>query len=181
MRCPRLTFPLFRLLRGRVLGALSPLSRGCVSPQSKMHQVRCILQERSLAPDPLVAVCGGLMRWGLFGPDWISQHFCRKTNRCSPTADSSSPIVAVMQPAQALLADHLTISRRTRPASRCLLFQPEVRAVFVIVRAVIGEKSLQIRGRNLFCHRRFDQPVCLDCGRTSLLTRSAGAFPNPAT
>src|ERR1700730_15986791 len=90
------------------------------------------------------AVCGGLMRWGLFGPDWISQHFCRKTNRCSPTADSSSPIVAVMQPAQALLADTLTISQRKRPASRCLLFQPEVRAVFVIVRAVSGEKSLQM-------------------------------------
>ena len=49
-----------------------------------------------------------------------------------------------MQPAQALLADHLTISQRTRPASRCLLFQPEVRSVFVIVRAVIGEKSLQM-------------------------------------
>src|SRR6202011_4463875 len=71
---------------------------------------------------------------GLFGPDWISQHFCPTLKQIDahPTADSSSPIVAVMQPAQALLAGHLTISRRTRPASRCLLFQPEVRAVFVI-------------------------------------------------
>jgi hypothetical protein len=37
------------------------------------------------------------------------------------------------------------------------------------------------RRRSLFCHRRFDQPVFLDRGWTSLLTRSAGAFPNPAT
>lgn len=31
------------------------------------------------------------------------------------------------------------------------------------------------------CDRRFDQSVCLDWRWTSLLTRSAGAFPNPAT
>ena len=59
-------------------------------------------------------------------------------------ADSGSPIVAVMQPAQSLLADHLTIPQRTRSASRCLLFQPEVRSVFVIVRAVIGDKAPQM-------------------------------------
>jgi len=62
-------------------------------------------------------------------------------------ADSGSPIVAVMQPAQSLLADHLTIPQRTRSASRCLLFQPEVRSVFVIVRAVIGDKAPQMSFR----------------------------------
>jgi hypothetical protein len=50
----------------------------------------------------------------------------------------------MMQPAQALLADHRTIPQRTCPASRCLLFQPEMRPVLVIVGDVIGEKSLQM-------------------------------------
>src|SRR6266849_4439978 len=36
------------------------------------------------------------------------------------------------------------IPQRTRPASRCLLFQPKVRSVFVIIGDVIGEKSLQM-------------------------------------
>ena len=38
-----------------------------------------------------------------------------------------------------------------------------------------------LRSRSLFHHRRFDQPVCLDWGWTNLLTRSAGAFSDPAT
>jgi hypothetical protein len=76
----------------------------------------------------------------------MSRHFCRTLKQIEACAQpiQAARIVAVMQPAQALLAGHLTISQRTRPASRCLLFQPEVHAVFVIVRAVIGEKSLQM-------------------------------------
>src|SRR6266436_9288325 len=57
-----------------------------------------------------------------------------ETDRGLRKVGSSSPIVAVMQPAHALLANHLTIVQRTHPASRCLFFQPEVRSVFVIVR-----------------------------------------------
>jgi hypothetical protein len=49
-----------------------------------------------------------------------------------------------MQPAQALLADHRTIPVTTCSASRCLLFQPDVRSIFLIVGDVIGDKSLQM-------------------------------------
>jgi hypothetical protein len=44
MRCPRLTFPLFRLLRGRVLGALSLLSRG---PSAKAARISRAYMARS--------------------------------------------------------------------------------------------------------------------------------------
>ncbi len=76
------------------------------------------------------------------------------------TADSSSPVVAVMQPAQALLADYLTIPQRTCPASRCLLFQPEVRSVFVIIGDVSGEELLQMSlvQRDYMVEQRCDEP-----------------------
>jgi len=47
----------------------------------------------------------------------------------------------VMQSAHALLANHCTIPERARPAGGCLLFQPEVRSVVMIVRNVLGEVS----------------------------------------
>ncbi len=49
-----------------------------------------------------------------------------------------------MQPAQAVLTDHLTIPQTTCPATWCLLLQPEMCSVLVIVGDVIGEKSLEV-------------------------------------
>src|ERR1035441_7877002 len=67
-----------------------------------------------------------------------------QTNESSPTADSSSPVIAVMQPANALLANHGTLFPRACPASRRLLVQPEVGSVVVIIGNVLGEESLQM-------------------------------------
>src|ERR1039458_3638481 len=44
-----------------------------------------------------------------------------QTNESFPTTDSSSPVIAVMQPAHALLANHCTVFQRACPASRRLL------------------------------------------------------------
>ena len=65
-----------------------------------------------------------------------------RTNESLPATDSSSPVIAVMQPAHALLADHGTVFPRACPASRCLLVQPEVGSVVVIIGNVLGEESL---------------------------------------
>src|ERR1019366_2015501 len=54
----------------------------------------------------------------------------------------SSPVIAVMQPAHALLANHCTVFQRACPASRRLLVQPQVRSVVVIIGNVLGEESL---------------------------------------
>src|ERR1039458_5813015 len=67
-----------------------------------------------------------------------------QTNESLPAADSSSPVIAVMQPAHALLANHCTLFQRACPTSRRLLVQPEVRSVVVIVGNVLGEESLQM-------------------------------------
>src|ERR1022692_4414556 len=76
----------------------------------------------------------------------MSGHFCRgpQTDEGLRTADSSSPVIAVMQPAHALLANHCALFPRACPASRRLLVQPEVCSVVVIVGNVLGEESLQM-------------------------------------
>ena len=67
-----------------------------------------------------------------------------RTNESLPAADSSSPVIAVMQPAHALLANHCTLFQRACPANRRLLIQPEVGSVVVIIGNVLGEESLQM-------------------------------------
>src|ERR1017187_10907078 len=67
-----------------------------------------------------------------------------QTNESLPATDSSSPVIAVMQPAHALLANHCPLFQRACPASRRLLVQPEVCSVVVIVGNVLGEESLQM-------------------------------------
>jgi len=67
-----------------------------------------------------------------------------RTNESLPAADSSSPVIAVMQPAHAPLANHCTVFQRACPASRRLLVQPEVGSVVVIVGNVLGDESLQM-------------------------------------
>src|ERR1039457_2184566 len=67
-----------------------------------------------------------------------------QTKESLRTADSSSPVIAVMQPAHALLADHCTLFQRACPTSRRLLLQSEVRSVVVIIGNVLGEESLQM-------------------------------------
>src|ERR1019366_5313539 len=67
-----------------------------------------------------------------------------QTNESLRTVDSSGPIIAVMQPAHALLANHCTLFQRACPASRSLLVQPQVRSVVVIIGNVLGEESLQM-------------------------------------
>src|ERR1035437_3600268 len=67
-----------------------------------------------------------------------------QTNESLPPTDSRSPVIAVMQPAHALLANHCTLFQRACPASRRLLVQPEVRSVVVIVGNVLGQESLQM-------------------------------------
>src|SRR5664279_3833584 len=67
-----------------------------------------------------------------------------QTNESLRTTDSSSPVIAVMQPAHAPLADHGTVFPRACPGSRRLLLQPEVSSVVVIIGNVLGEESLQM-------------------------------------
>src|ERR1019366_5404923 len=67
-----------------------------------------------------------------------------QTNETLPTADSSSPVIAVMQPAHALLANHGTLFPRACPTSRRLLVQSEVGSVVVIIGNVLGEEALQM-------------------------------------
>src|SRR5450756_851983 len=67
-----------------------------------------------------------------------------QTNESLRTADSSSPVIAVMQPAHALLANHCTLFQRACPTSRRLLIQPEVGSVVVIIGNVLREQSLQM-------------------------------------
>src|SRR5664279_5216378 len=55
-----------------------------------------------------------------------------QTNESLRATDSSSPVIAVMQPAHALLANHRPLFQRACPASRRLLVQPEVGSVVVI-------------------------------------------------
>src|ERR1039457_5583129 len=75
----------------------------------------------------------------------MSGHFWwTQTNESLRTTDSSSPVIAVMQPAHALLADHGTVFLRACPASRRLFIQPEVGSVVVIIGNVLGEEALQM-------------------------------------
>src|SRR5450759_5509090 len=76
----------------------------------------------------------------------MSGHFCRgaQTNESLRTVDSSSPVIAVMQPAHALLADHCSLFQRACPTSRRLLVQPEVGSVVVIIGNVLRQESLQM-------------------------------------
>src|SRR5664280_2681883 len=67
-----------------------------------------------------------------------------QTNESLRATDSSSPVIAVMQPAHALLANHCTVFQRACPASRRLLLQPQVGSVVVIIGNVLGEESLQM-------------------------------------
>src|ERR1035438_5209539 len=67
-----------------------------------------------------------------------------QTNESLRTTDSSSPVIAVMQPAHALLANHCTVFQRACPTSRRLLVQTEVGSVVVIIGNVLGEESLQM-------------------------------------
>ena len=67
-----------------------------------------------------------------------------QTNESLRTADSSSPVIAVMQPANALPANQRTVFQRAYPASRRLLVQPEVGSVVVIIGNVLREQSLQM-------------------------------------
>ena len=67
-----------------------------------------------------------------------------QTNESLPAADSSSPVIAVMQPAHAPLANHRPLFQRACPTSRRLLVQPQVRSVVVIIGNVLGEESLQM-------------------------------------
>src|ERR1019366_73176 len=83
----------------------------------------------------------GLLRNRLNGRTLLS---VAQTNEGLRTADSSSPAIAVMQPAHALLANPCTLFPRASPASRRLLVQPEVGSVVVIIGNVLGEESLQM-------------------------------------
>src|ERR1017187_6500658 len=88
-----------------------------------------------------MARCAGRLRSRRNGRTLLS---LAQTNESLPTADSSSPVIAVMQPAHALLANHCTVFQRACPTSRRLLVQPEVRSVVVIIGNVLGEESLQM-------------------------------------
>ena len=50
----------------------------------------------------------------------------------------------MVQPTQASPRNHLTTTDRPGPIPRCCFTQPEVRAVVVVVREVIGEESFQV-------------------------------------
>src|ERR1019366_1055071 len=88
-----------------------------------------------------MARCAGRLRSRRNGRTLLS---LAQTNESLPAADSSSPVIAVMQPAHALLANHRTLFPRACPASRRLLVQPEVGSVVVIIGNVLREESLQM-------------------------------------
>src|SRR5664280_3131483 len=88
-----------------------------------------------------MARCAGRLRSRRNGRTLLS---LAQTNESLPTADSSSPVIAVMQPAHAPLANHCTVFQRAYPASRRLLLQLEVGSVVVIVGNVLRQKSLQM-------------------------------------
>src|ERR1017187_10468353 len=67
-----------------------------------------------------------------------------QTDESLRAADSSSPVIAMMQTAHALLANPPTLSPKASPASRRLLVQPQVGSVVVIIGNVLGEESLQM-------------------------------------
>src|ERR1017187_5870852 len=88
-----------------------------------------------------MARCAGLLR------NRLNERTLRswaQTNESLRTADSSSPVIAVMQPAHAPLANHCTLFPRACPTSRRLLIQPEVGSVVVIIGNVLRQKSLQM-------------------------------------
>src|ERR1039457_4147192 len=60
-----------------------------------------------------MARCAGLLRNRLNERTLLSWG---QTNESLPAADSSSPVIAVMQPAHALLANHCTVFQRACPA-----------------------------------------------------------------
>src|ERR1019366_3039007 len=67
-----------------------------------------------------------------------------QTNESLRATDSSRPVIAVMQPAHAPLANHCALFQRACPTSRRLLVQPQVRSVVVIIGNVLGDESLQM-------------------------------------
>src|ERR1019366_6871563 len=83
----------------------------------------------------------GLLRNRLNGRTLLSWV---QTNESLRTTDASSPVIAVMQAAHALLADHGTVFPRACPASRRLFIQPEAGSMVVIIGNVLGEQSLQM-------------------------------------
>src|ERR1019366_8153346 len=88
-----------------------------------------------------MARCAGRLRSRRNGRTLLS---LAQTNESLRATDSSSPVIAVMQPAHALLADHGTVFARAYPASRRLFIQPEVGSVVVIIGNVLREESLQM-------------------------------------
>src|ERR1035438_5617050 len=88
-----------------------------------------------------MARCAGRLRSRRNGRTLLS---LAQTNESLRTADSSSPVIAVMQPAHALLANYRPLFQRAYSASRRLLLQPEVGSVVVIIGNVLGEESLQM-------------------------------------
>src|ERR1019366_857738 len=88
-----------------------------------------------------MARCAGLLRNRLNELTLLSWG---QTNESLRATDSSSPVIAVMQPAHAPLANYCTLFQRAYPASRRLLLQPEVGSVVVIIGNVLGEESLQM-------------------------------------
>src|SRR5450759_4452704 len=88
-----------------------------------------------------MARCAGRLRSRRNGRTLLS---LAQTNESLRTVDSSGPIIAVMQPAHALLASHRTLFQRACPASRRLFIQSEVGSVVVIIGNVLREESLQM-------------------------------------
>src|ERR1035441_8395625 len=135
-----------RLAASASRNADSRKSMVCASPQSKTHQEQCILKS-SLISGPNFSVAlnarpAGLLRNRLNGRTLLSW---AQTNESLRAADSSSPVIAVMQPAHALLlANHCTLFQRACPTSRRLLVQPEVGSVVVIIGNVLRQESLQM-------------------------------------
>src|SRR5207245_2884379 len=60
------------------------------------------------------------------------------------TVASSSSVVAMVQPSQASPRDHLTATDRSGSTSRGFFTQPEMGAIVMVIRDVIGEESLQV-------------------------------------
>ena len=84
--------------------------RLCASPQSKTHQEQCVLKS-SLTSGSNFSVALNARPAGLFRNRLNERTLLSsaQTNESLRTADSSSPVVAVMQPAHALLANHGTL------------------------------------------------------------------------
>src|ERR1700731_2381918 len=68
----------------------------------------------------------------------------RAFSRCYLGSNLGSPIVAMVQPAEALMRNDATSSHRANSAPRCFLSESKMRAIFLVVANVFREQTFEM-------------------------------------